>query len=149
MKKVIINLIVLFFLTLSYSSYSQIGDQKIDTTYLNFTSLNPTVTSTGLLFTTVEAKYIYSFLLKYNQFKKNNVYLWSLYEESKSSSYKKTLIIEQDSIQKIKLEQNYMLVTEKNNFLQKEIRKKNFIITTSLVGVGVLTTILTIQTIRK
>lgn len=134
---------------MSYSSYSQIGDQKIDTTYLNFTSLNPTVTSTGLLFTTVEAKYIYSFLLKYNQFKKNNVYLWSLYEESKSSSYKKTLIIEQDSIQKIKLEQNYMLVTEKNNFLQKEIRKKNFIITTSLVGVGVLTTILTIQTIRK
>lgn len=134
---------------MNYNSYSQIGDQKIDTNYLNFTTLNPTATSTGLLFTTVEAKYIYSFLLKHNQIKKNNVYLWSLYEESKSSSYKKTLIIEQDSIQKIKLEQNYMLVTEKNNFLQKEIKRKNFIITASLIGVGTLTTILAIQTIRK
>ena len=134
---------------MSYNSYSQIGDQKIDTNYLNFTTLNPTATSTGLIFTTTEAKYIYSFLLKHNQIKKNNVYLWSLYEESKSSSHKKTLIIEQDSIQKIKLEQNYMLVTEKNNFLQKEIKRKNFIITASLIGVGTLTTILTIQTIRK
>jgi hypothetical protein len=134
---------------LNYNSYSQIGDQKIDTNYLKFTTLNPTATSTGLLFTTAESKYIYSFLLKHNQIKKNNVYLWSLYEESKSSSHKKTLIIEQDSIQKIKLEQNYMLVTEKNNFLQKEIKRKNFIITASLIGVGALTTILTIQTIRK
>lgn len=131
------------------STYLKITFSKIDTNYLNFTGLNPKIASTGLLFTTAESKYIYSFLIKYNQIKKNNVYLWSLYDELKNSSQKKTLIMEQDSILIFRLEQNYMLVTEKNNFLQKQIRKKNFIITASLIGVGTLTTILTIQTIRK
>ena len=48
---------------------------EIDTNYLNFNGLNPKIAPTGLLFTTAESKYIYSFLIKHNQIKKNNVYL--------------------------------------------------------------------------
>jgi hypothetical protein len=142
-------LIALVFLILSSVSYSQNGDPAIDTNYFKIIKLQPVVTDTGLHFTNIEAKYIYSFLIKHNQIKKNNIYLSRLYTESKVSSSKQKLIIEQDSIQKVKLHQNYMLVVEKNTFLKKEITRKNFIITASLIGTATLTAILAIQTIKK